>query len=99
MLKLLKINMNPCVLMLAAGLVMMVSSVLSIELVSAAYGFDFDVFDLVTEMTGGRISVFELMTEYTLPLSFIFGAFLAAGGVSGWLLFNRQNSLNSAAVA
>lgn len=36
MLKLFKVNMNPCAVLLAAGLLMMVSSAFSIELVSAA---------------------------------------------------------------
>lgn len=99
MLKYMKFNMNPFAVMLAAGLLMMVLSAFSIEMVSAAYGFDFDEFDLATEMMVGDISVFELLTEFTLPLSFIFGVFLAAGGFSGWLLFYGQNSLNSASVS
>lgn len=99
MLRSIKFNLNPCAIILAAGLLMMISSAFSIEMVSAAYGYDVDEFDLATEIMVGDISIFELMTEFTLPLAFIIGAFLAAGGMSGWLLFNGQNSLNNAAVA
>ncbi|WP_273728874.1 hypothetical protein [Brucella gallinifaecis] len=94
MMKLHKINMNPCVLMLAAGLLLMISSAVSVELVSAAYGFDFSNFDLATEMSLEDLTVFEMMTEFTLPIAFICGIFLAAGGMSGWLLFDGRNSLN-----
>lgn len=99
MLKLIKLNLNPCATMLAAGLLLMVSSAFSIELISVAYGYDVDEFDLATEMMVGDLTLFELMTEFTLPLAFICGAFLAAGGMSGWLLFNGRNSLNSASVS
>lgn len=99
MLRSIKTNLNPCAVMLAAGILLMVSSAFSIELVSAVYGFDVDGFDFVTEMMVGDLTLFELMTEFTLPLAFICGVFLAAGGMSGWLLFNGQNSINSAAVA
>lgn len=71
---------------------MMVSSAFSIEMVSVAYGLDVDEFDLATEMMVGDITLFELMTEFTLPLAFICGVFLAAGGFSGWLLIERQKT-------
>lgn len=87
-----KINRNPFISIMAAGLMLMLLSAISIDVVSVAYGYGFDQFDMVTSISVGDLSLIELMTEFTMPIAFICGVFLAAGGFSGWMLIERQKA-------
>ncbi|OYR12223.1 putative membrane protein [Brucella thiophenivorans] len=40
----------------------------------------------------------EMMCEFTLPVTFIIGVFMAARGISGWLLLYSKHSVNFAEV-
>lgn len=87
-----KIKLNPFISMLAAGLLLMCLSAVSIDVVSVAYGYGFERFNMSTELSFVDLSTIEKMSEFTLPVAFIIGVFLAAGGMSGWLLIERQNT-------
>lgn len=78
--------------MLAAGFFLMCFAGASIDVVSIAYGYGFDQFDRMTSVSPCDLTLIELMTEFTLPVTFVFGSFLAAGGFSGWLLIERQKT-------
>ncbi|MEJ5083738.1 MULTISPECIES: hypothetical protein [unclassified Ochrobactrum] len=47
---------------------------------------------MMTSVSPCDLTLIELMTEFTLPVTFVFGLFLAAGGFSGWLLIERQKT-------
>jgi hypothetical protein len=64
----------------------------SIDVFSIVYGYGFDQFDMMTPVFLRDLTLIELMTEFTLPVTFVFGLFLAAGGFSGWLLIERQKT-------
>ncbi|WP_094509197.1 hypothetical protein [Brucella thiophenivorans] len=89
---------KPLLFIKAVALLLVCASAISIEILSLSYGYGSSEFDLMTELNIGDLTFLEMMCEFTLPVTFIIGVFMAARGISGWLLLYSKHSVNFAEV-